>query len=123
MNEAELNVEIARRAIISRRGTHVVDGVMWCPTCGANHVTNGNRTCPDCEPSDRLTAEGLVQFAKKEYARSEAQDKISRKQLAAEKKAGKGEKVIVLGDEPTEADLADAAEAEAAEKSSRGRRR
>lgn len=40
-----------------RAGTHIADGVMWCPNCGGKPVTSGHASCRDCDPTQPMTPE------------------------------------------------------------------
>ena len=49
-----------------RKGNHVADGIMWCPNCGGQTVTNGHQTCKDCDPTLPLSTAEYMELKSKE---------------------------------------------------------
>lgn len=44
----------------ARKGTHIADGVMWCPKCGGEQVSMGHVDCHACEPDKHMSREEFM---------------------------------------------------------------
>ena len=52
-----IDKEIERRKFEARKGNHISDGVMWCPSCGVEMVSMGHQTCRSCDKTLPMTRE------------------------------------------------------------------